>query len=105
MLILGVHASQGRLLLWQAIVVMEVATILGATFLYAAARVGGRGLVYRYGRFMRLTPERLDRTETWLKKHGSRAVFLGRLVPGLRILTAVACGVFSVPVMVFVPAM
>src|SRR5205823_8440676 len=97
MLILGVHASQGRLPLWQAIVVMELATILGATFLYAAARLGGRGLVYRYGRFMRLTPERLDNAEKWLTRHGSRAVFLGRLVPGLRIVTAVACGVFSIP--------
>jgi len=35
----------------------------------------------------------------------TRAVFLGRLVPGLRIVTAVACGVFSVPPSVFLPAM
>jgi hypothetical protein len=32
-------------------------------------------------------------------------VFLGRLVPGLRIVTAVACGVFEVPFAVFFPAM
>src|SRR5919201_1196032 len=105
MLILGVRARQGEVALWQAILVMEAATLLGATFLYAAARLGGRGLVYRYGRFVRLSPERLDRAERWLKQHGSRAVFLGRLVPGLRIVTAVACGVFSVPVWVFAPAM
>lgn len=105
MLILGVRARQGDVSLWQAIAVMEAATLLGATFLYAAARLAGRGLVYRYGRFVRLNPERLDRAERWLKEHGSRAVFLGRLVPGLRIVTAVACGVFSVPVWVFVPAM
>jgi membrane protein DedA with SNARE-associated domain len=105
MLILGVRARQGDVSLWQAIAVMEAATLLGATFLYAAARLAGRSLVYRYGRFVRLSPERLDRAERWLKEHGSRAVFLGRLVPGLRIVTAVACGVFSVPVWVFVPAM
>jgi SNARE associated Golgi protein len=62
-------------------------------------------LVYRYGRFIRLTPERLDKAEHWLKKHGSRAVFLGRLLPGLRIITAVACGVFQVPLRIFMPAM
>lgn len=105
MLILGVHARNGIVLLWQAIVVTEVGTILGSTFLYLAARLAGRGLVYRYGRFIRLTPERLDRAERWLKEHGSRAVFLGRLVPGLRIVTAVACGVFEVPFRVFFPAM
>jgi membrane protein DedA with SNARE-associated domain len=105
MLYLGVRAGEGRVPLWQAIVVMELATVLGATFLYVLARIAGRGVVYRYGRFIRLTPERLDGAEKWLKHHGSRAVFLGRLLPGLRIVTAVACGVFDVPARVFLPSM
>jgi membrane-associated protein len=105
MLILGVHARQGTVTLWQAIAVTEAGTIIGSTFLYFAARMAGRSLVYRNGRFIRLTPERLDAAEQWLKQHGSRAVFLGRLVPGLRIVTAVACGVFEVPFRVFFPAM
>src|SRR5919201_1163656 len=107
MLILGVEAQRRKdpLLLVQAILVTELATMFGSTFLYFAARLAGRGLVYRYGRFIRLTPERLDSAESWLKQHGSRAVFLGRLVPGLRIVTAVACGVFEVPFRVFFPAM
>src|SRR5947209_15807812 len=105
MLILGVRARRSEVPLWQAIAVMESATIIGSTVLYVGARVAGRELVYRYGRFVRLTPERLDKAERWLKKHGSRAIFVGRLVPGLRIVTAVACGVFSVPLRIFVPAM
>jgi len=105
MLYLGIRASQGYIPLWQAIVVMEVATVLGATALYYAARAGGRGIVYRYGRYIRLTPERLDSAEKWLNQHGSRAVFIGRLIPGLRILTAVACGVFEVPARIYIPAM
>src|SRR5579871_4230429 len=79
--------------------------MIGSTFLYFGSRIAGRSLVYRYGRFIRLTPERLDKAEQWLKRHGSRAVFLGRLVPGLRIVTAVACGVFDVPFRAFFPAM
>src|SRR5215216_417846 len=105
MLLLGVRAWEGKLPLWEAIVVTELATMIGASLLYFAARLAGRGLVYRYGRFIRLTPERLDRAERWLKQHGTRAVFVGRLFPGLRIVTAVACGVFEVPFRVFFPAM
>jgi membrane-associated protein len=105
MLILGLRARQGQVPLGQAVLVMEGATVLGATFLYAVSAWAGRGLVYRYGRFMRLSPEGLDRTEHWLRRHGPLAVFLGRLVPGLRIVTAVACGVFSVSPRVFLPAM
>src|SRR5438445_3875590 len=105
MLILGLHAREGSVPLWQAVGATWLGTIIGSTFLYFAARIAGRDLVYRYGPFIRLTPERLDRAERWLKHHGSRAVFLGRLVPGLRIVTAVACGVFEVPFTVFFPAM
>lgn len=105
MLILGVHARLGLVPLWQAVGATWLGTMIGSSFLYFASRMAGRGLVYRYGRFIRLTPERLDRTEQWLKRNGSRAVFLGRLVPGLRIVTAVACGVFEVPFRAFFPAM
>jgi membrane protein DedA with SNARE-associated domain len=105
MLILGVSARQGLIPLWQAIVAMQAATMLGATLLYFVADRAGRGLVYRYGRLIRLNPERLARAEHWIKRHGFMAVFLGRLVPGLRIVTAVACGVFDVPFRVFFPAM
>jgi membrane protein DedA with SNARE-associated domain len=105
MLVLGLHARQGIVQLWQAIGAPWLGTMIGSTALYYACRIAGRGLVYRYGRFIRLTPERLDTAERWLKKHGTSAVFFGRLVPGLRIVTTVACGVFEVPFRVFFPAM
>lgn len=106
MLVLGIQSrTRGVDYLVQAVAATWAGTMIGSTFLYFISRKAGRDLVYRYGRFIRLTPDRLDRTEQWLKQHGSRAVFLGRLVPGLRIVTAVACGVFEVPFRAFFPAM
>jgi hypothetical protein len=84
---------------------MELATLLGATLLYVVASRGGRSLVYRYGRYIHLTPERLDRAERWLIKHGALAIVVGRLTPGLRIATVIACGVLDVPWRRFVPAL
>ena len=43
MLILGVRARQGTVQLWEAIVVVELGTIIGSTVLYFAARLAGRG--------------------------------------------------------------
>ncbi len=80
---------------------MEVATLLGASFLYLLAARAGRGLVYRYGRSMHLTPERLDRAERWLRRGGSIAIVLGRVTPGLRTATVIACGVSKCPSGVF----
>jgi membrane protein DedA with SNARE-associated domain len=97
MLALGVHARQGLVPLWQALLVLEVATLIGASALYFASARAGRGLVYRYGRYIHLTPERLDRAEAWLQRHGWMAIVLGRLTPGLRMATVIACGVFGIP--------
>src|SRR6266849_6351798 len=69
MLILGMRAGEGFVPLWQAIGTTWLGTLIGSTILYFAARLAGRELVYRYGRFIRLTPERLDSAERWLKQH------------------------------------
>jgi membrane protein DedA with SNARE-associated domain len=105
MLTLGVQARDGGIILWQVIAAMEAGTVLGSTLLYLLARRGGRGVVERYGRFIGITPQQLDRAEGQLHRHGAVAVVLGRLLPGLRVVTAIACGIFSVPFRVFLPAM
>jgi membrane protein DedA with SNARE-associated domain len=54
---------------------------------------------------MHLTPERLDRAESWLVRHGPPAIVAGRLTPGLRMATVIACGVFGIPFWRFLPAL
>lgn len=105
MLALGAHAREGVLPLWQVLLVMEVATIVGASVLYFIAARAGRGLVYRYGRYIHLTPKRLDQAEGWLQRHGAPAIIAGRLMPGLRMATVIACGVFGVPYWRFLPSL
>lgn len=105
MLALGVHARQGQVSLLQVLLVLELATLLGASVLYFASARAGRALVYRYGRYIHLHPERLDRAEEWLRRHGMLAVVVGRVTPGLRMATVIACGVFGVPFWRFLPSL
>ncbi len=104
MLALGVRAREGLIVLWQVIAAMEAGTLLGSSLLYLMARHGGRGVVERYGPFIGIGPKQLERAERQLQRHGGLAVVLGRLLPGLRIVTAIACGIFRVPYRVFLPA-
>ena len=104
-LLASLQARQGRISLWELLAVAEAATVLGASILYFLARWAGRDLVYRYGRYVHLSPERLDRIEARLRRGGVWTVALGRIFPGLRVLTAVACGIFEVPYRVFLPGM
>ena len=42
MLILGLHARQGTVPLWQAVAVTWLGTMIGSTFLYFLSRMAGR---------------------------------------------------------------
>src|SRR3954471_12547648 len=105
MILAGIRIGQGEMSLVLTWVSLFGVTLVGASILYWLAARGGRPLLYRYGRFLRLTPQRLSHVEKWIQRRGAWAVFFGRLVPGLRVITPMAAGVFGVPYRTFLPAL
>ena len=105
MVLVGARAAQGHLNLLEVLAVMELATVLGASFLYWISARAGRRVVYRLGRHVGLTPARLDRAAEELNRRGALAVVLGRMTPGLRMATPIICGVFRFPFRIYLPAM
>jgi membrane protein DedA with SNARE-associated domain len=104
MLLAGIGVRQGTYPWWLVLLVQEVATLLGTTGLYLFTRRVGRSVVERYGWLIHLGPATLARAETALQRSGWRAVLLGRLIPGLRIVTPLAAGIGGVPLRQFLPA-
>lgn len=89
----------GRSLFYDAgvIAVASLAVFIGSSILFAAMRHGGRPFLQRYGKYLHLHPDRLDRIERWFHKRGRVAIILGRLIPGLRIPTTVIAGLSGLP--------
>jgi membrane protein DedA with SNARE-associated domain len=79
-----------------------VAGFIGAYIQYALAKGPGRGFIYRFGRYVGLTPARLDKATETIRGRGWVAIALGRALPGLRIGAVAACGLAAVPVGTFV---
>jgi membrane protein DedA with SNARE-associated domain len=104
MLLAGSRAAQGKMHLLWVLLLIQVATMVGASILFWVAARGGRPLLYRYGRYIGLDRARLDQAEGFIEKGPARAVFFGRLTPGLRNVTVLAAGVFGVRYLVFLPA-
>ncbi len=73
-----------------------LATLIGSTILFTVSRKIGNPLVKKYGKYIRFTPEKLKKVESWFKKHGGTAIAIGRLVPGLRIINPIAAGTFKI---------
>jgi membrane protein DedA with SNARE-associated domain len=58
---------------------------------------GGRPLLERRGRWLHVTPERLDRAERWFSRWGNLGVLVGRVTPLVRSFVSIPAGVFEMP--------
>lgn len=81
----AVLASQGRLEIAAVIALAATAAIVGDNVGYQIGRHGGRWLLERPGRFHRQRLQVLRRGEPFFERHGSKAVFFGRFLLGLRV--------------------
>ena len=80
----GYLAFQGKMNLIAAILFGIFGSLAGAVFNYYLAVKLGRPLLEKYGRYILLKPETLDKLETFFQKHGEISTFSGRLIPGIR---------------------
>ncbi len=86
---------------WNFVVALLVATfgaVAGSLAGYLIGAWGGRPLLDRYGRYVHIKPEDLDRADAWFARYGDWAVFLGRLVPLVRALINYPAGVARMPI-------
>lgn len=71
--------------------------IIGDNIGYTVGRTGGRVIVLRFGRYVFLKPEHLERAERFFAKHGDKTVFFGRFIAVLRAWAAFLAGVNHMP--------
>lgn len=66
--------------------------LTGSSLSYALGRFGGRALALRWGKYVLITEERLNLTQDWFQRYGGRAVFICRLITGLRAIVSIPAG-------------
>ncbi|UJF31529.1 DedA family protein [Paenibacillus hexagrammi] len=79
-----------------ALMVIYAGTMTGMIVSYTLGHRVGKPLLYRYGKWFKLTPGRIERAEGWFKKYGLWTVFFGYFVPGVRHFTCYLSGVSGV---------
>lgn len=87
------HTGQIPLSLWGIVVAGTVGSWLGATVMYWVSRWAGRPLVVRYGRYVMISPEKVEGAERWAKHYGSMGIFISRLLPVVRHLIGIPAGI------------
>jgi membrane protein DedA with SNARE-associated domain len=86
-------AAQGKLSFTGVVLAGVLGSYLGSAITYWAARLIGRPLIVKYGRFVLVTPKKLEQAEQWLARYEAGGVFFARLLPVVRHLISIPAGI------------
>lgn len=93
----GSLALQGRFTLLGITLVGALGSVTGALVFYQGGRLLGeervRELIRRYGKWLMLAEEDLDKALEWFNHYGESVIFFGRMVPIVRSLVSIPAGI------------
>ncbi len=92
----GYTAARGQANIVLVILAGTIGSLAGASFWYAIGRWVGeerlKRLADRFGRWMTVGRDDIEKADDWFDRHGHKAVLFGRLVPTIRTLISVPAG-------------
>lgn len=85
--------TTGTMTLPGIVLAATIGSWVGASVMYWGARLLGRPLVLRFGRWFMITPDKVARAEAWSDRFGTYGVFASRLLPVIRHLIGLPAGI------------
>ncbi len=70
--------------LTEAVAAGVAGNIVGSWIAWGVGMSGGRVLLERHGRYVHITPARLDMADRWFERRGERIVLIARCLPIIR---------------------
>ena len=101
----GFTATQGKLALVGVVLAGTLGSVLGALPLYYLGKIVGENRLKnwadKYGKWLTVSRQDIEKAQAWFDKHGVAAVFFGRLVPGVRSIISVPAGIANMNLPLF----
>lgn len=98
----GFTASRGDFHLWEALLWTTLGSVVGAMVLYGiGAALGMQRTIAIAERIPLIQTSDIDKTVAWFNKHGTKAVFFGRMLPIFRSLISIPAGIERMPIPIF----
>jgi len=94
----GYVVWEGQLTLLGITLAGTLGCLTGSLIAYGIGAYGGRPLLERYGKYVLIRKNELDRGEQWFAKHGESAVFISRLLPVVRTYISFPAGIVRMDV-------
>ena len=88
----GFAAALGMFRLWLVMLIAAVGAVIGDNIGYWVGHYYGRSFFTKFGKYVFLSPARLERMDQFFAKHGAKTIFVARFITGLRVFAAVFAG-------------
>ena len=98
----GYLASKGDMSITLIMFSSLIGSICGALLNYFGALYVGRRFLLKYGKYILVSEETLNKMEEFFQKHGAISTFTGRLIPGIRQLISIPAGLSKMDLKIFV---
>jgi membrane protein DedA with SNARE-associated domain len=83
---------------WVVVIIGVAANTVGSLFGYALGAKLGRPFLDRWGRYVLVRKDEVDRAERFFARWGSPTAFVSRLLPGIRTVISFIAGVSHMPI-------
>ena len=87
-------ASQGKLSIVGVVIAATAGGWVGSAISYWLAYKLGRPLVTKYGRYVLISPAKIEAADHWFETYGAGGIFVARLLPVIRHVISVPAGLF-----------
>lgn len=86
------YAGLGQLNIFIVILIGILGAVLGDNIGFAIGNFGGHPLVERFGKYVFIKPEHIQKLEKFFNKHGPKIIIVARFIEGLRQLNGIFAG-------------
>lgn len=89
----GYLVLAGRFNLWMAGLMGALGCVVGSIVAYMAGIYGGRPWIEKYGRYVLISHQDIQRADQWFTRYGEAAIFFSRLLPVIRTFISLPAGI------------
>jgi len=101
MAIAGHLAYQSNASLWMILLYSFLGASIGTMLTYLLGRLLGAPFFLKYGKYVFMNPQRIDKLSIWFGKYGNKLLLVSYFVPGLRHFTGYVSGILKIRVDTF----
>ncbi|MGF7118092.1 membrane protein DedA with SNARE-associated domain [Methanobacterium oryzae] len=89
----GFAVWDGKMTFLGIVIAGVLGNLVGSWIAYFVGLKGGRPFLEKYGKYVHITPSKLDMAHNWFERYGHEAVFISRMLPIIRTFISLPAGI------------